>query len=562
MTTPSDDKYLKYEKLKAVRKPSLLTIIGLCYLLSMAYIYFDHPATATTKNRRNAVTEEQQMEGSHTKPSKFYPRPSDDDDEEESDVEEEEVEAVIVEKTWLEVKSIRPGFSDEEWQGKIKNMMKHAWVNYERYAWGRDELRPLSKTGRNWLESQTIGATIVDSLDTLWIMGMMSEYEKARDYVLNELTFDIDAFTSVFETNIRVVGGLIAATELSNDKRYLKKAIDIADRLLPAFNTPTGIPDGAVNLRTGQSRHQSWAIGAILAEFGSMQLEFQRLSELTGDPKYKDAALKVIDKVVAMTKPIAGLYPTALNNRDGNWIDGAYTVGALADSFYEYLLKLWLISDMQDEKYRKLYDESAAAIREHLVGVTEHGNMYLGIKSNGHLSNDMEHLACFGGGMFALGAISNQKDTKWEEMYEIGANITQTCYRMYQSQKLGLSAEKTRITDWQATVNYYILRPEVVESIFYMWRFTHDEKYREWGREIASSIEKWCRLEAGYAGISNIQQQPPVYNDNQESFFLAETLKYLYLLFSDDDLISLDEYVFNTEAHPLKVKRTEEPPSN
>jgi mannosyl-oligosaccharide alpha-1,2-mannosidase len=130
---------------------------------------------------------------------------------------------------------------------------------------------------------------------------------------------------------------------------------------------------------------------------------------------------------------------------------------------------------------------------------------------------------------------------------------------MYAKQPSGLGAEKTRITDWNPTASYYILRPEVLESIFYMWRITHDPIYRQWGRDIMNAYEKHCRVEGGYTGVNDVRNPGNTRNDSQESFFLAETLKYLYLLFASDDVLPLDEFVFNTEAHPIRTKLNRRP---
>ena len=156
--------------------------------------------------------------------------------------------------------------------------------------------------------------------------------------------------------------------------------------------------------------------------------------------------------------------------------------------------------------------------------------------------------------MYALGAMS-KKDGRWREYLELGANLTETCYKMYSRQPRGIGGEKTRISDFHPVIGYYILRPEVVESIFYMWRLTHDPKYRQWGMDIALAIDEHCRVDGGYSGIQDVNSLQFDLNDNQESFFLAETLKYLYLLFTDDNVIPLEQYVFNTEAHPLKTVR-------
>ena len=153
--------------------------------------------------------------------------------------------------------------------------------------------------------------------------------------------------------------------------------------------------------------------------------------------------------------------------------------------------------------------------------------------------------------MFAMGA-KTQPDENSERLFKIGQDVTETCYLSYQSNPSKLGAEWTSVGN--DALNYpdraYLLRPETVESIFYMWRYTHDEKYREWGWNVVQALESKCKDDAGYHGLEN-NGNP---HDRQESFFLAETLKYLYLLFEDDSVIPFDEYVFNTEAHVLSIR--------
>ena len=143
-------------------------------------------------------------------------------------------------------------------------MMKHAWDNYVTYAWGKNELRPVSKRGHSAsiFGSSSMGATIVDSLDTLYIMGFDKEFEKGKAWVaehldLGQMTGDV----SVFETNIRYLGGLLSVFALTGEEIFKSKAVHIADKLLPAFNPPTGIPYALVNMRGGSAKNFGWASG-------------------------------------------------------------------------------------------------------------------------------------------------------------------------------------------------------------------------------------------------------------------------------------------------------------
>ncbi|XP_041354886.1 mannosyl-oligosaccharide 1,2-alpha-mannosidase IA-like [Gigantopelta aegis] len=442
---------------------------------------------------------------------------------------------------------------------KVKEMMKHAWDNYVKYAWGGNELKPISQRSHSAsvFGSQALGATIVDAVDTLKIMGMEDEYKKARDWIATSLSFDQSSEMSVFETNIRFVGGLLAAYALTGDQMFKNKAKQVADKLLPAFNTPTGIPMSMVNIRTGSSRNWGWASGgcSILSEFGSMHLEFVYLSHVTGDPVYKEKVMKIRDFIKQMDKP-QGLYPNYLHPRTGKWGQHAVSMGALGDSFYEYLLKGWLQSGKKDKVAREMYDHAIKGMEERVIQTSAGGLKYFAEFKSGRIEHKMDHLACFSGGMLALGAEGSNDKQKY---LNLGAEISKTCHESYDrsATKLGPEAFRfdgnTEAKAMRQNEKYYILRPEVIETHFYMWRLTKDKKYRDWAWEAVQALEKNCRVAGGFTGIRDVYQTHPPQDDVQQSFFLAETLKYLYLIFSDDDLLPFDKWVFNTEAHPLPV---------
>nr|XP_023025140.1 mannosyl-oligosaccharide alpha-1,2-mannosidase IA-like [Leptinotarsa decemlineata] len=371
---------------------------------------------------------------------------------------------------------------------EIKKMMKHAWDNYVRYAWGKNELKPISKRGHvgSIFGSLPLGATIIDGLDTLYIMGMKEEFKQARDWVATELNFDqMTSDVSVFEVNIRFVGGLLACFALTGDTMFRDKAQQIADKLLPAFDTPTGIPNALINFKTGASKNYGWASGSssILSEFGTLHLEMAYLSDVTGKPIYR-AKVDHIRKVLQEMEKPKGLYPNYLNPKTGNW--------------------------------------------------GQRGLLGLASKT---LRNEVS-----------------------DRYMEVAKEITRTCHESYDRSQTKLGPESFRFGEGaearalRSSEKYYILRPEVIESYYYMYKLTKDNKYRDWGWEAVQALEKYCRVPGGYTGIKNVYSEDPQQDDVQQSFFLAETLKYLYLLYSDDSLISLDEWVFNTEAHPLPIK--------
>ncbi|KAM9309810.1 mannosyl-oligosaccharide 1,2-alpha-mannosidase IA isoform 1-T1 [Pholidichthys leucotaenia] len=446
---------------------------------------------------------------------------------------------------------------------KVKEMMKFAWDNYKQYAWGKNELRPLTRNGHiGNMFGGLRGASIIDSLDTLYIMGLMEDYNDAKEWVQTSLDLNSNGEASLFEVNIRYVGGLLSAYYLTGEELFKTKAIELGEKLLPAFNTPTGIPRGVINLgSSGTSWSWGWASAgsSILAEFGTLHLEFVHLTELSSNPIYTEKVMNIRKLLNKIEKP-HGLYPNFLSPVSGNWVQHHVSIGGLGDSFYEYLIKSYLMSDKVDEDAKKMYYDALEAIEANLVQKSPGGLTYMAEWRGGILDHKMGHLACFSGGMIGIGADDGAPE-KRQHYLDLAAEITHTCHESYtrSATKLGpeafrfdsgAEATATRLSD-----RYYILRPEVIESYMYMWRLTHDPKYREWGWEAVEALEQHCRVDSGFSGIRDVYTMTVSHDNMQQSFFLSETLKYLYLLFSDDDLLSLEDWVFNTEAHPLPIIR-------
>ncbi|KAK9097777.1 hypothetical protein Syun_024822 [Stephania yunnanensis] len=442
---------------------------------------------------------------------------------------------------------------DVQRRQKVKEAMLHAWTSYEKYAWGQDELRPQSKDGVNSFGG--LGATLIDSLDTLFIMGLDEQFQKAKEWVATSSDFNKNYDASVFETTIRVVGGLLSAYDLAGDRVFLEKARDIADRLLPAWDTPSGIPYNMINLAAGNPHNPSWTgRESILADSGTEQLEFIALSQRTGDPKYQQKVEKVITEL-RKNFPADGLLPIFLNPHSGSSSYSTITFGAMGDSFYEYLLKVWIQGNKTAvvKHYREMWETSMKGLVSLIRKSTPSSFTYICEKSGDSLSDKMDELACFAPGMLALGS-SGYGPGDREKMLTLAEELAWTCYNFYQSTPTKLAGENYFFhagEDMSVGTSWNILRPETVESLFYLWRLTGNKTYQEWGWNIFQAFEKNSRTESGYVGLKDVRSGA---KDNMmQSFFLAETLKYLYLLFSPPSVISLDEWVFNTEAHPLKI---------
>ncbi|KAK4309141.1 hypothetical protein Pmani_019212 [Petrolisthes manimaculis] len=310
------------------------------------------------------------------------------------------------------------------------------------------------------------------------------------------------------------------------------------------------------------SVNYAWASGgsSILSEFGTLHLEFVYLSDISGDPVFREKVNRIRDVIRKAERP-DGLYPNYMNPVTGKWGQHHTSIGALGDSFYEYLIKSYIQSGGKDEVARDMYLDAISTITNKLVMKSVSGLTYLAESKDNRLEHKMDHLACFSGGMYALGAKKLKSNITGNHM-DIAEGIAHTCHESYARTPTGLGPERFLFTEGNEALglkssgNYYILRPEAIESWFYMWRFTKDQKYRDWAWDAVLALEKHCRAEAGYSGVQNVYMETPQKDDVQQSFILAETFKYLYLIFSDDSLLSLDEWVFNTEAHPLPVYGT------
>ncbi|NXW82481.1 MA1B1 mannosidase, partial [Alopecoenas beccarii] len=217
---------------------------------------------------------------------------------------------------------------------------RHAWKGYKEFSWGHDELKPLSKSYSEWFG---LGLTLIDALDTMWILGLKEEFEEARKWVANDLVFDKNVDVNLFESTIRILGGLLSTYHLSGDSLFLEKAKDIGNRLMPAFKTPSKIPYSDVNIGRGTAHPPRWTSDSTVAEVTSIQLEFRELSRLTGDEKFQKAVDEVMKHVHTLSGKNDGLVPMFINTNSGQFTHlGVYTLGARADSYYEYLLKQWI----------------------------------------------------------------------------------------------------------------------------------------------------------------------------------------------------------------------------
>ncbi|KAI7835449.1 hypothetical protein COHA_010654 [Chlorella ohadii] len=443
----------------------------------------------------------------------------------------------------------------------VREGMQHAWAGYKAFAWGADEIHPKSKTAKTDIMGgagiQGMGVSMVDALSTLKIMGLEEEFQQGRSWVLDKLNFERSTTISFFETVIRILGGLAAAADLSGDAALAAKAVDLADRLLPAFSSsPTGLINNVVSLPRVSPDGGSGSV--ILAEMGTNVLEFATVSALAGDPKFREAAEKPLRAVHKANEN--ALLLESVDRSTAKEIGSKRGVGAGTDSYYEYLVKYWVLGGRRDEHFRQRWEQAADEAMEQLMVYPKGWDFsFVSDLEGTTVSNMLEHLRCFYPGSIALGVMAGGVEGEKAARYlEFASNMTTACFQLYNQTASGLGAERISFDDQTGEVQLmdsrYWQRPEVIESIFYMWRATHDRKWRDMGWKMWRAIDSHARWDGGYSGALDVSQLPVQSDDVSQSWFFAETLKYFYLLFSPDGALSLRDWVLNTEAHPLRVR--------
>jgi len=342
---------------------------------------------------------------------------------------------------------------------------------------------------------------------------------------------------------------LLSAFDLSKDQVFLDLSKQLGQRIIGLVSQIGVTPYTFGGGKGGMGCNS-------LAESGTNQLEFAYLSHVTGDRSYAEKVFRFYD-TVQKHPSLDGLWPNCfLSGR------GKITFGADGDSFYEYLLKAWLQGGRKDASLWKLYDRAAFGLEKHLVRTGKDSLKYLGnlnwpgTSAAPSYIEEMEHLTCFVPGWLALGAMSKEGEQSREQRMDLAKSLANTCWKMYDSQPSGIGPERVKgmKMDLSGTdTREYILRPEALEGWWYMHEVTQDPRYREWGWKTFNAFEQNLWVANGYASLKDVRSNRRQLLDRMESFFLAETLKYLFLLQDPDHTIHLDRYVFNTEAHPLSL---------
>ena len=475
----------------------------------------------------------------------------------------------------------------ESRRSEIRLAFVKSWNSYKKYAWMYDELTPVSGEGKDTFGGWA--ATLVDTLDTLWIMELGDEFRHAAAAAVTlDWSKTKDTSCNFFETTIRHLGGLLSAYDLSKEAALLEKAIELGDMLYTAYDTDNRMPPFYLDFDLAKEGLLVPGTHDPSAAVTSSGLEFTRLAQLTGQDKYYDAIDRVaqaLEQTQNSTK-LPGMWPTFLNMRNLDFSgQRSFTLGGLADSLYEYLPKMYAMVGGLEPMYEKMYRDAMDAVTKHLLfrpmtpdqdDILFTGTVYVSSQDGPELEAEGQHLGCFVGGMFALGG----KIFNIPEHVKYAEKIARGCAWAYKAFPSGIMPETFTLypcpslepcpwdeDQWTATGDKrfpkgfknvmdpkYILRPEAIESIFFMYRMTGNVEYQEMAWTMFQSIRKATETKLAFSAIIDVtlpKGQKTVKKDSMESFWTSETLKYLYLIFSPPDLIDLDKYVLNTEAHPF-----------
>jgi len=414
---------------------------------------------------------------------------------------------------------------------RVRAETLHAWNGYKKYAWGHDALKPLSRKPFDWY-GHSLLMTPVDALDTLILMGLKPQADEARNLIDTRLNLDQDIYVKDFEITIRLLGSLISSYELTGDKRLLELADDLGRRMLPMYDSPTGMPYEFVNLHTGAVRGEI----SNPAEIGTLLLEYGMLSRLTGRQEYYDKAKRAMVALHERRSAI-GLLGSTINVKTGQWIDTTSTIQGGTDSYYEYLAKAAIL--FGDKDCARMWQESLGAINKYLADQTPSGFWY----GESDMTTGARTQTTYGAldAFFpAVLVLSNDLD-RAQKLQDSGNRMWNLA---------GIEPERLDYAKMQITEPAYPLRPEIIESTYYLYHATHDPRYLAMGQTYLNSLIKYCRTKDGYAALADVRSKQKT--DSMESFFFAETLKYLYLLFAPESTLDFNAIVFNTEAHPMQ----------
>lgn len=416
----------------------------------------------------------------------------------------------------------------------VRKQFEWAWKNYREYAWGHDMITPVSGGYEEFFFDRPVGLTLVEALDTLYLLGMDSELEKAVEWVEEELTFDVDADMQVFEANIRMVGGLLSGYKVTDNETLLDLAQDLADRLRPAFEeSPTGMPYRFVNPATGAVSEPV----NYIAEIGTYVAEWGELSREVGDNSYYELAKAAMEAAYDRRSDL-DLLGASIDVETGEWQDTVARIGPPSDSFYEYLWDGWRL--FGDADLLRWFGVLVDGIQEHQAERYDGNRWYrrVDMDTGDVVARTQSELSNYWSGLMAEAGqaeLGRAYHDSWTAVRE----------------KFDLFPGSIDYTDLSAESTTYWLRPEYLGGALLLYERTGERAYRERAYELWRAMEEHCRVENGYTVITDVTTSPMEQGDLTPGYWWSENMKYFYLLAGGTDRLA-EDYYLTTEGNVLR----------
>jgi len=421
---------------------------------------------------------------------------------------------------------------------EVKAETLRSWNSYKQYAWGKDVLLPLSKKGYNWYEN-SLGISPYDAYSSLKVMGLDKEADEIEQYAL-AMDWNKDVAVQVFEVNIRILGGLLSMYEYTKNPKILAKTIDFADRILPAFDSPTGIPYHSINLKTGKTsgnKGEGKGNHVNVAQAATYLFEFGILSYYSQDPKYYQAAKRATKAIYSRRSEI-GLPGENIDVETGEWIGTQWHhLQAGVDAYYEYMYKSWMA--FPDPDIKAIWDDSIDNINKYLVDDFEGKRFYKIVDM--HSGKTLKRSVSLYDAFFpAIQAVSGDVENA-----EKNQNTWHWLWNKY-----GLLPTRYHYGEDRVEYADSYLNPEIVESAYYLYKITGKDTYLDMVKQYWADMKACCRNDVAFHSIEDVRTMKE--KDYLATYFYAETLKYFYITFTNDEDFDFNEHYFNTEAHTFR----------
>lgn len=428
---------------------------------------------------------------------------------------------------------------------EVKSEFIRSWEGYKTYAWGHDVLLPLSKSHQDWYE-ESMHISPIDAYSTMKVMGLDDYAAEVERYVIDSVNWEKDLFVKTFEVNIRILGGMLAMYQYTGKEEILEKTEQFGQKMLKAFDSPTGLPYYWFNLKTGEAKGENINV----AEAASYMFEMGILSYYTQNPIYYQKAKKANLAIWERASEI-DLVAERIDVETGEWKHGTSHICAGIDSYYEYLYKAYLLFD--DQELKPIWDKSIAAINKYLVDESDTSLWYCRVDM--HTGQKKTNLMYADNDEIIEGGIVTLYDAFFPAVLALCGDMERAEKNQdtwnWLWNKYGLEPMIYDYDAGKATYPVYDLNPEIIESAYYLYHFTGNTKYLKMVKQYWSDIIKYCKTDVAFASIQDVRTMEK--KDYMPTFFFAETMKYFYLTFTmEDKAFNLDDYVFNTEAHPFR----------